>query len=209
MRRLQTLKQLTLDFISAAQISWQDFIHLLQLLPPSVQKLSLERLDLLNHKPPTHVLAEELVAQLVKFEEVDFGRFGWSFLRGWDVSTAILSRLTAVISSGEDSKLKVLLLPICLTTLAIPDETLAEARKELTVKIGNPCQRSVDPLIIDSDEDYEDDGDDDNWDDNWDDNGDDNWDDNWDEQFNESVKRIHNIVNCENCDGVFTPDHQC
>ena len=33
--------------------------------------------------------------------------------------------------------------------------------------------------------------------------------DNWDEQFNESVKRFHNIVNCENCDGVFTPDHQC
>ena len=33
--------------------------------------------------------------------------------------------------------------------------------------------------------------------------------DNWDEKFNESVKRFHNIVNCENCDGVFTPDHQC
>ena len=33
--------------------------------------------------------------------------------------------------------------------------------------------------------------------------------DNWDEKFNESVKRFHNIVNCENCDGLFTPDHQC
>ena len=33
--------------------------------------------------------------------------------------------------------------------------------------------------------------------------------DNWDEKFNEQVKRFHNIVNCENCDGVFTPDHQC
>ena len=33
--------------------------------------------------------------------------------------------------------------------------------------------------------------------------------DNWDEKFTESVKRFHNIVNCENCDGVFTPDHQC
>jgi len=33
--------------------------------------------------------------------------------------------------------------------------------------------------------------------------------DNWEEKFNESVKRFHNIVNCENCDGVFTPDHQC
>ena len=33
--------------------------------------------------------------------------------------------------------------------------------------------------------------------------------DNWDEKFNEHVKRFHNIVNCENCDGVFTPDHQC
>ena len=33
--------------------------------------------------------------------------------------------------------------------------------------------------------------------------------DNWDEKFNESVKRFHNIVNCENCEEVFTPDHQC
>ena len=33
--------------------------------------------------------------------------------------------------------------------------------------------------------------------------------DNWDKKFSESVKRFHNIVNCENCDGVFTPDHQC
>ena len=33
--------------------------------------------------------------------------------------------------------------------------------------------------------------------------------DNWEEKFNESVKRFHNIVNCENCDGLFTPDHQC
>ena len=33
--------------------------------------------------------------------------------------------------------------------------------------------------------------------------------DKWDKKFSESVKRFHNIVNCENCDGVFTPDHQC
>ena len=36
--------------------------------------------------------------------------------------------------------------------------------------------------------------------------------DDWAEKFTESVQRFHNIgkiVNCENCDGVFTPDHQC
>ena len=167
MRRLQTLKQLTLDLWKTrliswqTRISWQDFIHLLQLLPPSVKKLSLERLDLLNHKPPTHVLAEELVAQLVKFEEVEFDSFGFvsgppvdstAILSGRDHSTAILRRLTAVISSGEDSKLKVLSLPCFdLTESRISCETLVEARKVLTVKIFDSD---------DSDEDDEDDGDD-------------------------------------------------
>ena len=175
MRRLQTLKQLTLDLrhprISwQTRISWQDFIHLLQLLPPSVKKLSLERLDLLNHKPPTHVLAEELVAQLVKFEEVDFDSFGCGCGRGcgcgcgWDDSTAILRRLTAVISSGEDSNLKVLSLP-CFDILEsrISYETLVEARKVLTVKIFDSDDSDEDD---EDDEDYEgelyyeDDGDD-------------------------------------------------
>ena len=35
---------------------------------------------------------------------------------------------------------------------------------------------------------------------------------NWAKKFTESVQRFHNIgkiVNCENCDGVYTPDHQC
>ena len=175
MRRLQTLKQLTLDLrhprISwQTRISWQHFIHLLQLLPPSVKKLSLERLDLVNHLPPTHVLAEELVAQLVKFEEVHFDSFGCGCGRGcgcgcgWDDSTAILRRLTAVISSGEDSKLKVLSLPCFdLTESRISCETLVEARKVLTVKIFDSDDSDEDD---EDDEDYEgelyyeDDGDD-------------------------------------------------
>ena len=36
--------------------------------------------------------------------------------------------------------------------------------------------------------------------------------DNWDKKFNESVERFHNIdsiIKFENCDGVFTSDHQC
>ena len=81
MRRLQTLKQLTLDFISAEQtnISWQDFIHLLLLLPPSVQKLSLERLAHVHPLPPSHVLAEELVAQPYRFPRVFGDEFGDEF----------------------------------------------------------------------------------------------------------------------------------
>ena len=31
----------------------------------------------------------------------------------------------------------------------------------------------------------------------------------WAEKFTKSVQRFHNVVNCENCDEVFTPEHQC
>ena len=43
MRRLQPLQQLTLYF--KMSVSWQDCIHFLQIIPPSVRKLSLEGLD--------------------------------------------------------------------------------------------------------------------------------------------------------------------
>ena len=71
MGRLQP--NLTLDF-GQTKIDFLDLFHFLQVLPPSIQKLSLEGLDPLSC-PPIHVLVEELVAKLLKFEEVYFDCF--------------------------------------------------------------------------------------------------------------------------------------
>ena len=134
MRRLRTLQQLSVDFSNSfwTHLSWEDVIHFLQILPPTIQKLSLEGLDPVS-RPPIHMLAEELVAKLVKFEEVYFDCY--SLLENWDISRAILRRLTAVISSGEDSKLKVLSFPGLLYQDESFIETLQEARKVLPFKI--------------------------------------------------------------------------
>ena len=128
MRRLQTLEHLTLNFMwSQTEVPWQDCIHLIQVIPPSVRKLSLEMFDFLDPLPPIHVMAEELVAELVRFEEVDLRSF---LLYSRKMTDATLRRLTAVISSGEETKLKVLVMPAWTLHSA---ETLAEARKVLTV----------------------------------------------------------------------------
>ena len=128
MRRLQALEHLTLVFVwSQAALAWQDCIHFIQVIPPSVRKLSLEILGVQYPHPPIHVMAEELVAELVRFEEVDFRSF---LLYSRKMTDATLRRLTAVISSGEETKLKVLVMPAWTLHSA---ETLAEARKVLTV----------------------------------------------------------------------------
>ena len=137
LRRLQALQQLTLDFISLP-ISWHDCIHLLQNIPTSVRKLSLESLYLGKPSLPIHELAEELVAKLVNFEEVDFGFYG--FLRDMSNANAILREVTAVASSGENSKLKVFSMPGQFQFSVFGHEpnishALAEARKVLTVNL--------------------------------------------------------------------------
>ena len=77
------------------------------------------------------------MAKLLKFEEVDFGHFG--FLQDWASVNATLRRLTASISSGEDSKLKILSLPVRpRISEGRVSETLAEARKVLTVNTFHP-----------------------------------------------------------------------
>ena len=124
MRRLQALGQLTLTFM--LEVSWQDCIHFLQSIPPSVRKLSLRCLSLATPLPPIHVLAEELV----KFEEVHLCDFG-----GIDsnLKAAILRAVAAVVgSSGKESKLKVL--SMFARAWCISD-ALTEARKVLTVNI--------------------------------------------------------------------------
>ena len=133
MRRLQTLEHLTLYFMwPQTGVPWQDCIHLIQVIPPSVRKLSLEMFDVLKPLPPIHVMAEELVAELVRFEEVDFRSF---LLYSRKMTDATLRRLTAVISSGEETKLKVLVMPAWMSSSRSSwiSETLAEARKVLTV----------------------------------------------------------------------------
>ena len=159
-RRLQTLKQLNLDFFQ--QISWQDYIHLLQIIienSPSIRKLSLEpkNLAVFEPRPPIDQLVEELVAKLVEFEEVDFGDDG--FLRDTDIANAFLRGVTAMTSSGEDSKLRVLSMPGFKSSTVYPhiSEAVAEARKSLTVNLLGFRARYI--LIDSFDEDEEDNGD--------------------------------------------------
>jgi len=131
MGRLQPLlnlnPQLTLDF-GQTKIYFSDILHFLQVLPPSVKKLSLEGEGLsLNWKLLMEMLegrVDALVEELLKLEEVDFSKF--SFFRNWAYSRAVLRRLTAVISSGEDVKLKVLSLPGFGPDFS--DEALVKAR---------------------------------------------------------------------------------
>ena len=150
--RLQTLKQLTLDFFQ--YISWQDYKHLLQIIienSPSVLKLSLEPTHLGHFEPRPHIdhLSEELVAKVVKFEEVDFGKDGFFYhRRNATVATAILRRITKVASSEEESKLRVLSMggfePSSRSTLeASLAEALAEARKILTVNFLGITPRRI------------------------------------------------------------------
>ena len=91
-------------------------------------------------------MAEELVAELVKFEEVDFGTFG--FLRDASNANALLRGVTAVASSGEGSKLRVLSMPGHFPYLS---ESLAKAREKLTVKIL--MIEDLEVITIDDDED--------------------------------------------------------
>ena len=84
------------------------------------------------------------MAKLVKFEEVDFGTFG--FLRDASNANAVLRGVAA--SSGEGSKLRVLSIPGHLPYLS---ESLAEARKKLTVKIL--MIEDLEVITIDDDED--------------------------------------------------------
>jgi len=125
MGRLQP--NLTLDF-GQTKIDFLDLFHFLQVLPPSpsVKKLSLEGSSFHHWWPSRDEGAEALVEELLKVEEVDFSKF--SFFRNWAHSRAVLRRLTAVISSGEDVKLKVLSLPGFGPTFSDVDVDVVEAR---------------------------------------------------------------------------------
>ena len=136
MRRLQALEHLALIFMTS-DVYWQDCIHFIQVIPPSVRKLYLEILGVQYPHPPIHVMAEELVAELVRFEEVDFGSFVGCLLYKRKIMNATLRRLTALISSGEETKLKVLVMPAWVSASARLSETLAQARKVLTVNFAH------------------------------------------------------------------------
>ena len=101
---------------------------------PTVRKLSLKRFCVEKSTlPPIEILAEELVSKLVKFEEVYFGICSFLVRNDVGIADAILRRLTAVISSGEESKLKVFSMPGFERDISV--SVLREARKILTVNI--------------------------------------------------------------------------
>jgi len=123
MGRLQRLQQLTMDF-GQTKIYFSDIFHFFEVLPASVEKLSLEGGEALSLSWTFLMDERALVEELLKLEEVDFSKF--SFFRNWAYSRAVLRRLTAVISSGEDVKLKVLSLPGFGPDFS--DEALVKAR---------------------------------------------------------------------------------
>ena len=103
-------------------------------------------------------MVEQLVAKLVEFEQVDLGDDG--FLRDTDIANAFLRGVTAMTSSGEDSKLRVLSMPGFESSTGFDSrisEAVAEARKSLTVNLLGFRARYI--LIDSFDEDEEDNGD--------------------------------------------------
>ena len=148
MPRLQSLQQLTLSFYFMGEIFWQDCMDFLQLVSdvaPSVKKLSWQEGPITVTPNPTHVdkLAQQLVAKLVKFEEVhfsspfyeDYPHYFFPHERpprfGNGINSAILRALPAAMDE-DGSELKVLTLH-CQAFYNPAD--LAEARKKLTVNM--------------------------------------------------------------------------
>ena len=155
MGRLQAIEQFTLlnlaDWLDSG-ISWQEFMHFLQTIPPSVRKLSLLNFWPTPPEPipPFNLLAEELMANLTK--EVDFGTDG--FLQA--LEEPVLGRianeiLKAVSTVGEESKLRVLSIPGFESDADLRD-SLAAARKILTVNMLGLTEDSDDSEDEDADE---------------------------------------------------------
>jgi len=152
MPRMQALEHLTLSFFYMGEVSLQDCMHFLQLVSdfaPSVRKLSWMNGRVIRVTPnptPVDELAQQLVAKLVKFEEVDFflSTFGEDFphyfrpderIFGNGINAAILRALAAVSYNGEDSRLKVLTLDRRESSHPAESAALVEARKKLTVNL--------------------------------------------------------------------------
>ena len=146
MPRLQSLQQLTLSFYFMGEIFWQDCMDFLQLVSdvaPSVKKLSWQEGSITVTPNPTPVdkLAQQLVAKLVKFEEVhfsspfyeDYPHYFFPHERpprfGNGINAAIHRALAA---ASEDSRLKVLTLS---GNEPSHSEALVEARKKLIVNL--------------------------------------------------------------------------
>jgi len=138
MARLQSLQDLTLNFSYMDQILWEDCVHFLQVvagLCPSVKRLSWENRGKIAMTPNPITVdkrAQDLVAQLVNFEEVHiFPRFvGEQHQAINGINEAILRAASDV----EESKLKVLTL---VGDESIDPAVLAVAQEKLTIKICN------------------------------------------------------------------------
>jgi len=151
MSRLQALQHLTLNFCYMDQIFWEDCVHFLQVvadLCPSVKRLLWEKGGKIAMRPSPITMdkrAQNLTAQLVKFEEVLFySQFVGEqhrYING--INEAILRAALDV----EDSKLKVLTLvgdqPIDPAVLAVTQEKLTvNMNKDFVDHVGgaNFCE---------------------------------------------------------------------
>ena len=149
MARQRSLQRLTLNFRFMDKIFWEDCVHFLQVvadLCPSVKSLSWDKGGKIAMIPRrltaiTHVdkRAQNLVAQMVKFEEVHFFSpfVGEQQLAVNGINDAILRAASEV----EDSKLKVLTM---VGDQPIDPAVLAVAQKKLTINMSeDSLERSL------------------------------------------------------------------
>jgi len=136
MARLQSLQDLTLNFHYMDQILWEDCVHFLQVvagLCPSVKRLSWENGGKIAMTPNPITVdkrAQDLVAQLVNFEEVHI----FSRSKQHQAINGINEAILRAASDVEESKLKVLTL---VGDESIDPAVLAVAQEKLTIKIYN------------------------------------------------------------------------
>ena len=133
-----------------SEAHWQDCIHFLQLVSdsaPSVRKLSWSdgSITVTPNPTPVEELGQQLVAKLVKFEEVHFPSLSFDedianyyedyhIFGGNGINGAILRALPAA-TGEEGSKLKSLTLHFRVIYFKYLAGWLAEAQKKLTVNI--------------------------------------------------------------------------
>ena len=149
MRRLQTLRQMTLDFSgpwtsTSPEISlriWKECEYLVKSITEkssTVRKLCLESMqpDVAGFRPWTW---SSFLVELVKFEQVDFG------FHSTRVAVSILRLLSGLAPSPEMSKLRVLWMPDCEST--IDPDYVTKARKFLTVRFRKPWVIIIDKVV--------------------------------------------------------------
>jgi len=156
MARLQSLQDLTLNFSYMDQILWEDCVHFIRVvagLCPSVKRLSWENGGKIAMTPnPVTVdkRAQDLVAQLVNFEEVHiFSRLGEHHQVINGIDEAILRAASDVEESKPEEGLRLIStkkLNILASKKGLKRELLREVKKERKRLNDNYSNYSIDSI---------------------------------------------------------------